>query len=318
MLRLALIGCGGHAATTHAPSLAHYTSLYPGAIELAAACDTDITRAERFCRTFGFVNAYADWQEMLRTARPDAVIATLPVDRTYDIGISLLQQGLPCLLEKPPGVSLSEATALTEVARQTRTPHMVSLNRRFNPFLNRALAWVRQTGPLRYVHARMLRHNRREPDFLWSTGVHVVDAMRYIGGEIAQWKITILSDLESSEALEATSSTFWYVIDLRFVSGCIGRIDILTTIGMVDEAFELYGDDFRASVTTMNRGGETVRCWRQGELEIDETADTTVPLFLRDGSYQETCAFIEGLQSNAPLHPTLAEVAPGMQLCAIE
>ncbi|MDA0747429.1 MAG: hypothetical protein O2954_12990, partial [bacterium] len=81
--------------------------------------------------------------------------------------------------------TLEEARQLLAVARETGTPHMVSVNRRFEPLLRRAISWAKERGPLRYVRASILRHNRREPDFVYGTAIHCIDALREIGGEIS-------------------------------------------------------------------------------------------------------------------------------------
>lgn len=307
MLRLALIGCGAHSESAHASALAHYVAQHPGDVELAGACDREIERAEQFCRRYGFADAYSDLEKMLQIAKPDAVLAILPIEKTAEIGRLLLRRRIPCVLEKPPGVSLEEATALAEVARRTGTPHMVSMNRRFNPYLNRAIAWTGEVGPIRYLHGRMVRNERREAEFLWGTGVHIVDAMRHIGGEIAKFDIQTLP----------SPATPWRLISLQFASGAAGCIEILPTAGMVEERFEWFGDDFRVCVTTMGGEGEAARGWRLGALELEETADANTPLFLRDGSYQETSAFIRGLQETSPLHPSLEEVLPTLQVCQL-
>ena len=35
----------------------------------------------------------------------------------------------------------------------------------------------------------MARHARREPEFLWATAVHAVDALRHMAGEVTDAKI---------------------------------------------------------------------------------------------------------------------------------
>jgi predicted dehydrogenase len=307
MLRLALIGCGSHSENAHASALAHYVAQHPGDVDLAAACDMDIGRALRFCQEYGFAGAYSDVEEMLETEKPDAVVSILPIEKIAEIGSLLLRRHIPCVLEKPPGQSLEEASALAEVARQTGTPHMVSLNRRFSPYLHRAMAWAREIGPLRYLRGQMFRRGRSEEDFLWGTGVHVVDAMCHIGGEIAA------SDTQCLE--HPSGSAPWFLISLRFVSGCAGHIEILPTVGRVEERYELFGDDFQACAITMGGGGESVRCWKQGALEVEESANTGDPLFLRDGSYEETSAFIRALLEGAPLRPSLEDVLPTLRVC---
>jgi len=183
MLRLALIGCGAHAETAHADPLARYAAAHPGHVALVAVCDVRRERAERFSGKYGFARAFADLDEMLAHERPDAVVAVVPIEEIAPVGNALLRRGVPCVLEKPLGADMAQVAALAEVARETGTAHLVSVNRRFSPYLNRALAWANEAGPLRYVRARMLRNARTEDGFLWGTGIHVVDAVRYLGGE---------------------------------------------------------------------------------------------------------------------------------------
>ncbi|PYX49786.1 MAG: hypothetical protein DMG79_07675, partial [Acidobacteria bacterium] len=172
MIRLGLIGCGEHSESGHAIPLARYKAAHPNEIELAAACDLNMERAQLFCRQYGFANSYQNFDEMLQRHKLDGCIAVVPVERISELGIKLLTLGIPCVLEKPLGATLAEAKALLDAARTTGTPNMVSVNRRFMPFLNRALEWTRRVGSLRYVRALMTRHARSEPEFLWATAVH--------------------------------------------------------------------------------------------------------------------------------------------------
>lgn len=308
MIRLALIGCGGHAAAGHAEPLRRYATQYPERVQLIACCDVRLERAEEFCQRYGFATPYSDWQKMLDTERPDTVVCAVPIDQTVPIGTEILRRGLPCVLEKPPGSTLQEVATLATVALETNTPHLVSVNRRFNPFLNKALAWAKEVGPLQYVHSRMLRHNRREPEFPWGTGVHIVDAMRHIGGE---WQT-----LTVRTVTPAQTSTPWFFVSLRFETGCIGTVEIAPTVGMVEETYELYGEGFRASVTTLGGMGEGVRFWRDGKLERAEFSEPDAPAYLRDGSYEETVTFLDAIRQGTPLRPTVGDVAPSMDLCA--
>jgi predicted dehydrogenase len=306
-LRLALIGCGSHSEEAHAKPLAHFAAQHPGVIELVAACDLDRARAGRFCVEYGFATAYTGIQDMLDLERPDAVVSILPIEKTAEVGSELLRRRIPCVLEKPPGRSLEEVKTLAQLARQTGTPHFVSMNRRYNPYLNRALEWAgQQGGAIRYIQGRMLRHARREEDFLWGTGIHIVDAVCYIGGESVGFAI---------KRLEPVSSTPWFLITLQFASGCTGHIEIFPTTGLEDEVIEIFGEDFRAGARTMGREGESVRCWRNGVLEVEEMADLGAPLFLRNGSYEETAAFVHSLREGIALRPTLGDVLPALTVC---
>ena len=41
-----------------------------------------------------------------------------------------------------------------------------------------------------------------------------------------------------------------------------------------------------------------------------------VALFLRDGSYEETCAFVQAVRDGEALRPTLRDVLPALEVCA--
>src|SRR6266403_1287552 len=103
MIRLGLVGCGEHSETGHAIPLARYKSAYPSDIELTAACDLKLERAQAFCRQYGFVAAYRDVDEMLARQKLDACIAVVPVGNISQQGIKLLKLGIPCVVEKPLG-----------------------------------------------------------------------------------------------------------------------------------------------------------------------------------------------------------------------
>ena len=78
MIRVGLIGCGDHAETGHAIPLARYLEAHPGQIELTAACDLRLPRAEYFCRKYGFKGSYQSAKEMLDQVKLDGCIAVVP------------------------------------------------------------------------------------------------------------------------------------------------------------------------------------------------------------------------------------------------
>ncbi len=307
MIRLGLIGCGEHSESGHAIPLARYKAAHPAEIELTAACDLNLERAQLFCRQYGFTSAYRDVDEMLARQKLDGCIAVVPVERISELGIKLLGLGIPCVVEKPLGASLAEGKALLDAARATRTMSMVSVNRRFMPFLNRALEWTRTVGPLRYVRCVMTRHERREPEFLWATAVHAVDALRHIAGEVVDAKIRVLG--------HAGASAEWYALDLSFEKGVSGRLDVLPTAGMLEETYELIGEGFRAVVTCPFGPQRGLRCFRENRLARMETASESMPEDVLNGCYDEAAEFIRALTRDEPARPSIEEVFPSVQLC---
>jgi predicted dehydrogenase len=307
MIRLGLIGCGEHSENGHAIPLARYKSKNPGQIELAAACDLRFERARGFCGNYGFSVAYGDADEMLTREKLDGCIAIVPPEKISELGIKLLRMGISCLVEKPLGASLDDARALRDAAAATRTLNMVSVNRRFMPFLNRAIEWARGQGGLRYVHCILARHARSEPEFLWATAVHAVDTLRFLAGQVAAFEIRSLAG--------AKGVTPWYTTDLQFETGITGRVDVLPATGMVEETYDLFGDGFRASVTCPFGPQRGWRCFREGQLISEELATAEMPGDVLNGCYDEAAEFIRALGCKDRPNPSIEEVFPSVELC---
>jgi myo-inositol 2-dehydrogenase / D-chiro-inositol 1-dehydrogenase len=305
MIRIALIGCGEHSRESHAAPLARYAAEHPGEISLAAVCDLDLRRAEAFRRDFGFERAYASLDELLASGGFDACVSVMPTDHIAAVGCTLLERRIPCVVEKPLGSSLEDAERLAHVARETGTPHMVSVNRRFMPYLERAAEWARGVGPLRYVRASMVRHARREPDFIWSTAIHAVDALRFLAGEI--------HEVETEVIRTDGPTAIWYVLSFRFEGGAVGRLEVLPTGGMVEESYELFGENYRARVVAGSGTQRSLRLWRGGVVEADEIADENEPVDLRNGSFNEVVEFVRALREGSRPKPEIEDVLPSVR-----
>lgn len=306
MIRLGLIGCGAHSESGHAIPLARYKAAHGEEIELAAVCDLQVERARQFCGKYGFGAAYIAVDEMLERENLDACIAVLPPETISELGIKLLELGIPCVVEKPLGSSIPEVIALQNCAARTGTWNMVSVNRRFMPFLNRALEWAKNAGAVRYVHCTLARQARSEPEFIWATAVHAVDTLRYVAGNVHSFDARTFKT-------EAGAGK-WYSIDLRFENGIAGRIDVLPTAGMVEETYELFGEGFRSTVTCPFGPQLGWRGFQDGRLGAEERADGE-PEDVLNGCYDEAAAFIRALISKSAPHPSIAQVVPSVTLC---
>jgi predicted dehydrogenase len=304
-IRLGLIGCGEHSELGHAIPLARYAATYPGATALVAACDLSVERAEMFCQKYRFARAYQQVDDMLAKEKLDVCIAVVPVERIPEIGIKLLQANMPCVVEKPLGPTIAEVRRLVEVAMTTGATNMVSVNRRFMPFLNRGMKWAEAAGESRYVYCAMLRHARLEPDFLRFTAIHALDTIRFIAGEIRESGIRALTP----------GKPHWYAIDLQFENGVQGRIDILPTTGMVEERYELSGEDFRVVIISPFGPQRSLRCYRENRLVLEEIAGSETPEDVIQGFYGEASELIQALSNGKRLKPSIEDVFPSVELC---
>jgi len=103
-IRVALVGSGDIARIAHLPAI----EALAAQLDLVAAVDVDLPRAQALAAHWHIPAAYADLDEMLAAAEPDLVlVCTPPVAHRPSI-ISCLRAGAWVWCEKPPALSLAE------------------------------------------------------------------------------------------------------------------------------------------------------------------------------------------------------------------
>ncbi|MDA0712186.1 MAG: hypothetical protein O3B73_18460, partial [bacterium] len=158
-------------------------------------------------------------------------------------------------------------------------------------------------GPIRFVRASMLRHNRREREFVSGTGIHSLDALRFIAG-----------DVRRAESFTQVSDTPWHHFVLHFESGALGAFDVLTTDGSVEERYEIYGEGYRVNMAVESSPEPRLQCWKDNKMVVDKRPDPDEPAHIRIGPYAEAHEFITALAQKRPMWPTIADVFPSMVL----
>lgn len=304
MLKLVVVGAGNHSQENHLPSLARYVALHPGQVELAGLCDLRRQHAEAMAAKHGFARVYLDLDEMLRVEQADGCVAVTPITATAEIAARVIRSGVPLLMEKPPGATADEARQVVELVEQLDARVMVSMNRRFDPALRAALRWWGER-PMHYLRATISRVDRREPDFVYGTAIHPLDAMREIAGDVHGFAV---------EAREV-SGVSWYVVRLVFECGAIGVLEVLPTAGCMVESYEVFGAGCRVQVCVGGPDTGEARCWDGGELAFEYEPVRGEPVYVRNGAYDETVAFINVLRGDRAPHPSPAEVLQSVELC---
>jgi len=111
-----------------------------GKVEFAGVCDSDAARAAAVAREFE-TEAYSSLEELLESAKPQAVSVAVPTSAHLEVARAFMQAGVDVLIEKPLANSLEEADELIRVAQQQKRIAQVGQLERFNPA-------VRATVPL--------------------------------------------------------------------------------------------------------------------------------------------------------------------------
>lgn len=303
-LRIVVVGTGNHSERNHLPALARYASAHPGQVVLAGLCDLRLEHARAMAERYGFGRAYADADEMLRVEQPDGCLAITPIPVTAEMGERVVRAGVPLLMEKPPGATSREARRLVEMVERTGARIMVSMNRRFDPALQAAHGWWGERE-IRYVRGSIARVDRREPEFAYGTAIHPLDAMRAIGGDVASYR---------AEA-QTVQGAAWYVVHLEFARGAQGTLEVMPTAGVQGESYVWCGEGAHVEVRVGEHDAGTARGWQRGTVALQYGPSHGEPLYVQNGTYAETVAFLSALESGAAMHPSPAEVLQSVEIC---
>jgi len=303
-LKLVVVGAGNHSQRNHLPALARYRSAHPGQVTLAGLCDLRRQHAQAMADTYGFARTYVDLDDMLRTERPDGCIAVTPIAVTAGISARVIRAGVPLLMEKPPGATLTEAKQLVDLAERNRAQVMVSMNRRFDPAICAARSWWGERK-IRYVRGCIARIDRSEPEFAYGTAIHPLDAMRAIAGDIASYRVQV----------QTVGGARWYVVHLQSEAGAQGVLEVLPTAGVQSESYAWCGEGAYVEARAGEHDVGLARCWQGGTLALQYDPPGGQPLYVQNGTYGEAVAFLSALNSGAPVHPSLREVLQSVEVC---
>ncbi len=240
-VRAVVIGAGYWSRAAHLPALVDNDD-----VEILALCDVNREAAEETAARFGIGKTYTDYREMIESEKPAAAFVVTGIAATLEVAAATMEAGIPTMLEKPPGRGSAEARKLCEVADRTGTINVLAFNRRHMPVVNRARDLLADRV-IRSVTGRILRYRRYEPGFVLGTGIHAIDTMRYLGGDVVE--VTTVS-AEASEAKGGTN----LVSAFRFESGALGVLYLETACGRFGEFYEVHGEDTSLFLRTNQPG----------------------------------------------------------------
>jgi predicted dehydrogenase len=176
----------------------HYPEALP--VRLVSVADDVPGRAEAAAAQFGFSAHTADWRALLTDPAVEAVSITVPNFLHREIGAAFVAAGKHVWIEKPVGLSASDARAIASAGAAVQVA--VGFNYRHAPAVARAREMLSAGRIGDVTHARFRLHSdyAAPPDgalswrftrerggngVLGDLGSHGVDLVRYLLGEIA-------------------------------------------------------------------------------------------------------------------------------------
>ncbi|HEV8471972.1 MAG TPA: Gfo/Idh/MocA family oxidoreductase [Methylomirabilota bacterium] len=182
---------------------AHVPAFQAAGARVVAVCQRDVDTARTVAAAYGVPHAFARWQEMLATARPDVVVIATPPHLHREIAAASAAAGAHVLCEKPLATTRADAEAIVaDVARAGRVG-MTGFNWRFPAAMQRLRALVADgaLGRVLHVQGRWLgarwadeasaptwRMDRAQAGHgaMGDMGVHLVDLVRWTCGDFAR------------------------------------------------------------------------------------------------------------------------------------
>jgi predicted dehydrogenase len=235
MLRVAFIGAGPRAVSSHYPSI---RDLPDAAI--CAIAELDEARMKQAAEPFGVSALYTDYKQMLEREKPDVVYAIMAPQYLFDVAVTVIDMGVHLVVEKPPALTTEQTRQLALLARKKGVLTAVTFQRRFCPVLRAGKALCDARGPTHSAVATFYKHAlgdgpyyRGAVDILTSDAIHAVDTLRYLcGGEV----VRVASDVRR---LLADHVTAHYAL-VRFSTGATGVLLTNWMMGRRFFTFELH------------------------------------------------------------------------------
>jgi len=170
----------------------------PAGMQLAVACDTNLSRAEELVKQAGRGLAVADFQTAVADPQVQVIFISTLNSTLAPIALAAVRHGKHVLVEKPAAVCVAELDRLEDAARQSGALVRVGYNHRFHPAALKAVELFRggALGPMMFVRGRYGQGGRVGYEKEWRAdpklsgggelidqGVHLIDLAGIFLGE---------------------------------------------------------------------------------------------------------------------------------------
>lgn len=273
-MKYALIGCGRISPNHIAAALANE-------LEIVALCD--IVEENMRDKIIKFelgktVRCYTDYEEMLKTEKPELVAIATESGKHAEIALNCLDKGCNLIIEKPIALSLADASAIVKKAEETGLKVCACHQNRFNKSIQKIRDAVEKNrfGKLFYgtAHIRWCRDHEyydranwrgtweQDGGALMNQCIHNIDLLRWMmGDEIEQ--VVGMTDRLHHDYIEAEDLG---IALIKFKNGAYGIVEGTTNIypKNLEETLYLFGEK-----GTVKAGGQSVNIieeWRFSDM----------------------------------------------------
>ncbi|HUV06538.1 MAG TPA: Gfo/Idh/MocA family oxidoreductase [Spirochaetia bacterium] len=251
-LHLGFIGAGDWVEKYHIPVIRRLSRRQR--LSVSGIWNRTRSKAENLVARFDLPKVYRDLQEIIDDPDVDRFAVAVNSRGVRDILRRLAVRNLPVLCEKPPGRNGEEARELAEVITAT---NVVAFNRRYMPLNQQFKSLLEEWPGIDYVECSFYRRDRDVASFVTETGIHGINLLEYLIGDIA--------GLGCERWAVANTSTCNWLANLRFSNGVRGLIKFFPFAGINLEMVAVSGRGLTASIQTAHPFTDA----RAGFIKID-------------------------------------------------
>lgn len=262
-MRYALIGCGRISPN-------HVVAARNNHLEIVALCDTQPKNSKDKILKFDLptdTHQYTDYRLMLKEEKPELVAIATESGKHAAIALDCIEAGCNVIIEKPIALSLEDADAIIEKAKQKGVKVCACHQNRFNKSIQKIREAIEKDrfGRLLYgtAHIRWARdyeyYSRAKWRGTWAQDggalmnqcIHDIDLLRWMMGDEID-EVVGFTDRLKHDYIEAEDLG---IALIKFKNGAYGIIEGTTNIypRNLEETLYIFGEK-----GTVKAGGEAV------------------------------------------------------------
>jgi len=272
-LKYAIIGCGRISPN-------HIAAAVENKLDIVALCDIKESKMDDLAEKFKLsqnIRKYTDYKEMLKNENPEIVAICTESGKHGQIALDCLDEGANLIIEKPIALSLEEADAIINKAKEKKLKVSACHQNRFNKSVQKIREAVEANRFGKLLHGTAhIRWNRDDNYYkqaswrgtweqdggaLMNQCIHNIDLLRWMmGDEITE--IVGMTDNMIHKEVEAEDLGLALI---KFKNGSYGVIEGTTNIypQNLEETLYIFGEK-----GTVKAGGKSVNLieeWQFGD-----------------------------------------------------
>lgn len=224
-LRIGVIGVGYVATNNFIPVFPRFDD-----VEVVGIMDNNLERAQKAGRQCGAQHTVQSLEELVKLDLDCAFVLTPKQCHAEQISF-LLNAGVDVYSEKPMATTIKDADRMAELSAQTGRKLMIGFNRRYAPICRKAKEVYTDILP----DVIIAQKNRPATEYhaTLENAIHIVDLMRYYGGEVKN--VQAISKFTDPDYESFTTA------QLLFENGASGMLIAARSSGQWEENIEIHG-----------------------------------------------------------------------------